>query len=66
MLITYNLEENYEDNPEYNRRIIKELFKIIKQMDPDSSEEEIAMLVATNIAIQDLKEDEDDFNVDRN
>jgi len=66
MLITYNLEENYEDNPEYNRRIIKELFKIIKQMDPDSSEKEIAMLVAANLAIQDLREGEDDFNVDRN
>ena len=66
MLIMYNLEEHYEDDPEYNRRVIKELFKIIKQMDPDSSEEEVAMLVATNIAIQDLKEDEDDFNVQRN
>ena len=66
MLIMYNLEEHYEDDPEYNRRVIKELFKIIKQIDPDSSEEEIAMLVATNIAIQDLKEDEDDFNVQRN
>lgn len=66
MLITYNLEEHYEDDPEYNRRVISELFKIIKQIDPDSSEEEIAMLVAANIAIQDLKEDEDDFNVERN
>jgi len=66
MLITYNFEEHDMDDPEYNRRVINELFKIIKQMDPDSSEEEVAMLVAANIAIQDLKEDEDDFNVERN
>jgi hypothetical protein len=66
MLIAYSFEGSDENDPEYSQRVIEELFKIIKQIDPDSSEKEIAMLVAANLAIQDLREGEDDFNVDRN
>tara|TARA_R110000796_G_scaffold38758_1_gene97209 strand:+ start:1102 stop:1302 length:201 start_codon:yes stop_codon:yes gene_type:complete len=66
MLITNKFKNDDDSNESYKDRVINQLFKIIKIMDPDSSEEEIAMLVSANIVIEDLKEDEDDFNVQRN
>jgi len=42
------------------------LFRIIEELDPESSREEIAMLIAANIQIEDLRGEQNDFNVDRN
>ena len=66
MLISNKFEDDDNSNELYKDRVIEELFKIIKQLDPDSSREELVMLVSVNIALEDLKEDEDDFNVQRN
>tara|TARA_R100000908_G_scaffold16096_1_gene6058 strand:- start:220 stop:426 length:207 start_codon:yes stop_codon:yes gene_type:complete len=60
-----NFEEE-EDEPLDKDRVIEHLFRIIKDMDPSSSREEIVMLIAANMQIEDLKEEQDDFNVDRN
>lgn len=60
-----NFEEE-EGEPLDKDRVIDHLFRIIKELDPESSREEIAMLVAANMQIEDLGEDEEDFNVDRN
>tara|TARA_R110002167_G_scaffold67172_6_gene189854 strand:+ start:788 stop:988 length:201 start_codon:yes stop_codon:yes gene_type:complete len=66
MLITNKFKNDDDSNESHKDKVINELFKIIKRMDPNSSEEEIVMLVSANIVIEDLKEDEDDFNVQRN
>jgi len=55
-----------EDEPLNKDRVINHLFRIIKELDPESSREEIAMLVIANMQIEDLSVDEEDFNVDRN
>jgi|TARA_R110000787_G_scaffold6105_4_gene21508 hypothetical protein len=66
MLITNKFKNDDDSNESHKDKVINQLFKIIKIMDPNSSEEEIVMLVSANIVIEDLKEDEDDFNVQRN
>ena len=66
MLITNKFKIDDDSNESHKDKVINELFKIIKRMDPNSSEEEIVMLVSANIVIEDLKEDEDDLNVQRN
>ena len=58
--------EEEEDKPLDKDRVIEHLFRIIEELDPESSREEIAMLVAANMQIEDLGGDEEDFNVDRN
>lgn len=60
-----NFEEK-EDEPLDKDRVIDHLFRIIEKLDPESSREEIAMLVVANMQIEDLGEGEEDFNVDRN
>ncbi len=60
-----NFDEE-EDEPLDKDRVIDHLFRIIEELDPESSREEIAMLIAANMQIEDLGEDEEDFNVDRN
>ena len=58
--------EEEEDEPLDKDRVIEHLFRIIEEIDPESSREEIAMLVAANMQIEDLRGEENDFNVDRN
>jgi hypothetical protein len=60
-----NFEEE-DDEPLDKDRVIDHLFRIVEELDPESSREEIAMLVAANMQIEDLGGDEEDFNVDRN
>jgi len=60
-----NFEEE-DDEPLDKDRVIDHLFRIIEKLDPESSREEIAMLIATNMQIEDLREKQNDFNVDRN
>ena len=66
MLIIHSFED-FDDNEDIDKnRIIAHLFNIIQELDPESSREEIAMLVVANMQIEDLKKDEENFNVDRN
>ena len=68
MLIIHSFEDfDEEDNEPLDRdRVIDHLFRIIKELDPESSKEKIAMLIAANMYIEDLEKDKKDFNVDRN
>lgn len=68
MLIIHSFEnfDEEEDEPLDKDRVIEHLFRIIEELDPESSREEIAMLVAANMQIEDLGGDKEDFNVDRN
>ena len=65
MLIIQSFEEEEDESPDKDR-VIDHLFRIIKELDPECSREEIAMLVVANMQIEDLWGDEKDFNVDRN
>jgi len=66
MLIIHNFE-SFDDSEDIDKdRVIAHLFKIIQELDPETSYEDIAMLVVANIALEDLKNEEDDFNVERN
>lgn len=66
MLIIHSFED-FDDNEDIDKnRIIAHLFNIIQELDPESSREEIAMLVVANMQIEDLKKDKENFNVDRN
>ncbi len=60
-----NFEEE-DDEPLDKDRVIDHLFRIIEELDPESSREEIAMLIAANMQIEDLRGEQNDFNVDRN
>jgi len=68
MLIIHSFEDfDEEDGEPLDRdRVIDHLFRIIKELDPESSKDKIAMLVAANMYIEDLEKDKEDFNVDRN
>ena len=68
MLIIHSFKdfEEEDDEPLDKDRVIEHLFRIIEEIDPESSREEIAMLVAANMQIEDLRGEENDFNVDRN
>jgi len=68
MLIIHSFEDfDEEDGEPLDRdRVIDHLFRIIKELDPESSKEKIAMLIAANMYIEDLKKDKEDFNIDRN
>tara|TARA_R100000734_G_C3284819_1_gene77721 strand:- start:57 stop:260 length:204 start_codon:yes stop_codon:yes gene_type:complete len=67
MLIIHSFDDfDEEDQPLDKDRIIDHLFRIIKELDPESSRDEIAMLIAANIQIEDIMKKRDDFNIDRN
>jgi len=68
MLIIHSFEDfdEEDDEPLDRDRVIDHLFRIIKELDPESSKDKIAMLVAANMYIEDLEKDKEDFNVDRN
>lgn len=66
MLIIHSFEEFNDDEDIDKDRVIAHLFKIIKDLDPETSYEDIAMLVVANIAVEDMKNEKDDFNVERN
>ena len=59
-----NFEEE-DDEPLDKDRVIDHLFRIVEELDPESSREEIAMLIAANMQIEDLRGEQNDFNVDR-
>lgn len=66
MLIIHSFED-FDDNEDIDKdRVIAHLFKIIQKLDPGTSYEDILMLVVANIALEDMKNEEDDFNVERN
>ena len=66
MLIIHSFEDPDDEEEVDKDRIISHLFKIIQELDPETSHEDIAMLVVTNIALEDMKRGEDNFNVERN
>lgn len=66
MLIIHSFED-FDDNEDIDKdRVIAHLFKIIQKLDPETSYEDILMLIVANIALEDMKNEEDDFNVERN
>ena len=66
MLIIHSFEEFNDDEDIDKDRVIAHLFKIIEDLDPGTSYEDIAMLVVANIALEDIKNGKDGFNVERN
>ena len=66
MLIIHSFEDPDAEEEVDKDRIISHLFKIIHKMDPDTSYEDIAALLAANMAIEDMERGLDDFNVERN
>jgi len=66
MLIIHSFEQFNDDEDVDKDRVIAHLFKIIQELDPETSYEDIAMLVVTNIALEDMKNGKDDLNAERN
>ena len=66
MLIINSFEEFNDDEDIDKDRVIAHLFKIIQELDPQTSYEDIAMLVVANMAIEDMNKGKDDLNIERN
>ena len=66
MLIIHS-HEGFEDGGDINKdRVIAHLFKIIMELDPSTTREDIALLVMANMTIEDMEQEEDDLNFERN
>tara|TARA_R100001129_G_scaffold185612_1_gene174365 strand:- start:1955 stop:2155 length:201 start_codon:yes stop_codon:yes gene_type:complete len=66
MLIVHSFEE-FDDDEEIDKdRVIAHLFKIIMELDPSTTREDIALLVMANMTIEDMEQEEDDLNFERN
>ena len=66
MLIIHS-HEVFEDDGNIDKdRVIAHLFKIIMELDPSTTREDIALLVMANMTIEDMEQEEDDLNFERN
>ena len=66
MLIIHS-HEGFEDDGGIDKdRVIAHLFKIIMDLDPSTTREDIALLVMANMTIEDMEQEEDDLNFERN
>ena len=66
MLIVHSFEE-FDDDGEIDKdRVIAHLFKIIMELDPSTTREDIALLVVSNMAVEDIEQGKDNLNFERN
>ena len=66
MLIIHSHEGFEGDGNIDKARVIAHLFKIIMDLAPSTTREDIALLVMANMTIEDMEQEEDDLNFERN